>query len=171
MQLQKVSANLFYIKKHTYKNILTCYYNLTIFIIYFKFFIIITGTTHQDLLIRNNIGENMKNERKRRKKRKELVLKSKSNAINLEAGGNDGNIRLKSLSDLKQSNRRASSSDLTSCNGTTTHDFIKTALSVRNKRMSGPLQHSMSLIESNKNKIGPENKSKSLKTFLKKILN
>lgn len=130
----------------------------------------IKGTTHQDLLIRNNNGENIKNDRKRRKKRKELILKSKSNAINLEAGGNYGNIKLKSLSGLKQSNRRASSSDLTSCNGTT-HDFIQTALSVRNKRMSGPLQHSVSLIESNKNKIGPENKSKSLKNFLKKILN
>lgn len=119
-------------------------------------------------MIRNNNGENIKNDRKRRKKRKELILKSKSNAINLEAGGIDGNIKLKSTPGLSQSNRRASSSDLTACNGVT-HDFIKTALSVRNKRMSGPLQPSQSFLESNKNKNATETKSKGLKTFLKKI--
>jgi len=129
---------------------------------------LLIGTTHQDLLIRNNNGENIKNEKKRRKKRKELILKSKSNAINLEAGGIDGNIKLKSTSSLSQSNRRASSSDLTTCNGST-HDFIKTALSVRNKRMSGPLQHTLSVLDSNKNKNSTETKSKSIKTFLKKI--
>jgi len=127
-----------------------------------------TGTTHQDLLIRNNNGENVKPDKKRRKKRKELILKSKSNAINLEAGGNDGNIQAKCISSLNQSNRRASSSDLTACNGTS-HDFIKTALSVRNKRISGPLQQSKSLIESNKNKNTIETKSKGIKTFFKKI--
>lgn len=77
-------------------------------------------------------------------------------------------MQLKSTSSLTQSNRRASSSDLTACNGTT-HDFIKTALSVRNKRMSGPLQNSKSFLESNKNKNITEPKSKSIKTFLKKI--
>jgi len=120
------------------------------------------------LLIRNHNGENIKNDRKRRKKRKELILKSKSNAINLEAGGADSNINLKTNPGLTQSNRRASSSDLTSCNGTT-HDFIKTALSIRNKRTSGPLQHSNTLVELNKNKNMVENKSKSIKTFFKKI--
>lgn len=119
-------------------------------------------------MIRNNSGENIKNDRKRRKKRKELILKSKSNAINLEAGGNDSNIKMNSASGLAQSTRRASSSDLTSCNGTT-HDFIKTALSVRTKRMSGPLQHSNNIIESNKNRNTTEAKTKSIKTFLKKI--
>lgn len=119
-------------------------------------------------MIRNNNGENVRNERKRRKKRKELILKSKSNAINLEAGGIDGNLKLKSSLGLTQSNRRASSSDLTMCNGTT-HDFIKTALSVRNKRMSGPLQSSKTLLESNTNKNVTETKSKGLKTFLKRM--
>lgn len=122
-------------------------------------------------MIRNSNGENIKNDRKRRKKRKELILKSKSNAINLEAGGIDSNIKVRSISGLTQSNRRASSSDLTSCNGTTTHDFIKTALSVRTKRMSGPLQHSNnSIVESNKNKSTTQTKTKSLKMFLKKLL-
>ncbi|XP_060858327.1 uncharacterized protein LOC132935729 [Metopolophium dirhodum] len=127
-----------------------------------------SGTTHQDLLIRNNNGENIKIEKKRKKKRKELILKSKSNAINLEAGGIDSNIKLKSISSLSQSNRRASSSDLTTCNGST-HDFIKTALSVRNKRSSGPLQHTLSVLDSNINKNVTETKSKSIKTFFKKI--
>lgn len=133
-------------------------------------FIFSLGTTHQDLLIRNNNGENIKIEKKRKKKRKELVLKSKSNAINLEAGGIDSNIKLKSTSSLSQSNRRASSSDLTTCNGST-HDFIKTALSVRNKRSSGPLQHNgtLSVLDSNKNKNVTEIKSKSIKTFFKKM--
>lgn len=120
-------------------------------------------------MIRNNNGEPIKNERKRRKKRKELILKSKSNAINLETGGVDNNINLKSTSGLNQSNRRASSSDLTTCNGVTTHDFIKTALSIRNQRMSGALQNSNVLVESNKNKDMTEPKSKSIKTFFKKI--
>lgn len=121
------------------------------------------------MLIRNGNGENVKNERKRRKKRKELILKSKSNAINLEAGGNIvSNIKLKSTSGLTQSNRRASSSDLTLCNGTT-HDFMKTALSVRNKRMSGPLQDNTNPLLSNKNKIVTETKPKTIKTFFKKI--
>lgn len=121
------------------------------------------------MLIRNGNGENVKNDRKRRKKRKELILKSKSNAINLEAGGNiDSNIKLKSTSGLTQSNRRASSSDLTMCNGTT-HDFMKTALSVRNKRMSGPLQDNISFLQSNKNKNVTESKPKSIKMFFKKI--
>lgn len=119
------------------------------------------------MLIRNS-GDNTKNERKRRKKRKELILKSKSNAINLEAGGADGNTHLKVTPGLNQSNRRASSSDLTTCNGTT-HDFIKTALSVRNNRLSGPLHHSNALVEPNQNKNSIESKSKSFKTFLKKI--
>jgi len=131
-------------------------------------FIFSLGTTHQDLLIRNNNGENIKIEKKRKKKRKELILKSKSNAINLEAGGIDSNIKLKSISSLSQSNRRASSSDLTTCNGST-HDFIKTALSVRNKRSSGPLQHTLGVLDSNKNKNVTEAKSKSIKTFFKKI--
>jgi len=95
-------------------------------------------------------------------------LKSKSNAINLEVGGNDGSIQIKTTSGLSQSNRRASSSDLTACNGST-HDFIKTALSVRTKRMSGPLQHSKNFLESNKNKNTSEPKSKGIKTFFKKI--
>lgn len=119
-------------------------------------------------MIRNSNGDNIKNERRRKKKRKELILKSKSNAINLEAGGNDGNIRLKSNPSLTQSSRRASSSDLTTCNGSS-HDFMKTALSIRNNRMSGPLQHSNTIIESNKNRNTTDTKSKSIKTFLKKI--
>lgn len=111
----------------------------------------------------------MKNEKKqRKKKRKELILKSKSNAINLEAGGVDGNVKPKSNSGISQLNRRASSSDLTTCVGTK-NDFMKTAVSVRNKRLSGPLQHSKRFIESNKNKIATETKSKTIKTFLKKI--
>lgn len=134
-----------------------------------KYFLLFIGTTHQDLLIRNNNGEPIKNERKRRKKRKELILKSKSNAINLETGGVDNNINLKSTSGLNQSNRRASSSDLTTCNGATTHDFIKTALSIRNQRISGALQNSNVLVECNKNKDMTEPKSKSIKTFFKKI--
>lgn len=119
-------------------------------------------------MIRNNNGENTRNDRKRRKKRKELILKSKSNAINLEAGGNDGNIQVKSTAGLSQSNRRASSSDLTVHNGTT-HEFIKTAVSIRNKRLSGPLQNGKSSIESNKNKNTTDTKSKGIKTFFKKI--
>lgn len=95
-------------------------------------------------------------------------MKSKSNAINLEAGGIDTNIKLKANPGLSQSNRRASSSDLTTCNENS-HDFMKTALSVRNKRMSAPLQHNKSLLESNKNKNANDTKSKSIKTFFKKI--
>lgn len=123
-------------------------------------------------MIRNNNGENIKNEKKhRRKKRKELILKSKLNAINLEAGGIDGNVKPNSNSCLTQLNRRASSSDLTAMNGTS-NDFMKTAVSVRNKRISGSLQYSKSLIVSNKNKNtteASETKSKAIKTFLKKI--
>lgn len=115
----------------------------------------------------NNGGDNIKNEKRRRKKRKELILKSKSNAINLEVGGVDGNIKIKSSSGLNQSNRRASSSDLAACNGTT-HDFIKTALSIRNQRMSAPLQL-VNTLDSNKNKNMTETKSKSIKNFFKKI--
>lgn len=96
-------------------------------------------------------------------------MKSKSNAINLEAGGIESNLKLKATSGLSQSNRRASSSDLTMCNENS-HDFMKTALSVRNKRMSAPLQpNNKSLLESNKNKNANDTKSKSIKTFLKKI--
>lgn len=120
-------------------------------------------------MIRNN---GVKNEKKhRRKKRKELILKSKLNAINLEAGGIDSNVKLNSNSCLTQLNRRASSSDLTTINGKT-NDFMKTAVSVRNKRISGSLHYSQSLIVNNKNNKTietSETKSKTIKTFLKKI--
>ncbi|XP_050531453.1 uncharacterized protein LOC126900064 [Daktulosphaira vitifoliae] len=125
-----------------------------------------SGTTHQDLLIRNNNGENVKSERRRRRKRKELILKSKSNAINLEVGGmeNGGNIKMKSSH--KDIHRSASSSDLTSID-VPNNEFMKTALSIRTNRMSGTLHPSNGFIESNKNLT--ESKSKSIKNFLKRI--
>ncbi|XP_050430891.1 SUN domain-containing ossification factor [Adelges cooleyi] len=129
-----------------------------------------SGTTHQDLLIRNSNGDNVKTERKRRRKRKELILKSKSNAINLEAGGmdNGGNIKLQSTASHNKLPRSASSSDLTVCNSSS-HDFMKTALSVRTIRMSSSSMQSDKSFAANTNKNTTEIKSKSIKHFLKRM--